>query len=119
MSGFVVDAENVRRSVWPNVTREELVALCGRLARLEERDVVVVFDGPAPELEVPARVRLHGEAGRSADDLIVELVPELGPGASTVATSDRGLRARLVESGVSVVGGGAFVRHLLQHRSAT
>ncbi len=40
MSTIVVDAENVRRSVWPNVSREKLVSLCGRLA-VERLDLVV------------------------------------------------------------------------------
>lgn len=114
MSTIVVDAENVRRSVWPNVSREELVSLCGRLAEDEQLDVVVVFDGPPAAVEGPAGVRLVGEPGRSADDLIVELAAMLAPGSSTVATSDRGLRSRLPASGLTIVGGGAFVRGLLR-----
>lgn len=116
MSTIVVDAENVRRSVWPNVSREELVSLCGRLAGDEQHDVVVVFDGPPVQVDPPRGVRLVGEPGRSADDLIVELAATLAPGSSTVATSDRGLRSRLPASAASIVGGGAFVRDLLRRR---
>jgi hypothetical protein len=103
--------------MWPNMSREELVALCGRLAEDEQHDVVVVFDGLPPQVEAQVGVRMVGERGRSADDLIVELAAMLTPG-STVATSDRGLRARLRESGVSIVGGGTFLRDLLR-RGAT
>jgi hypothetical protein len=117
VTAIVVDAENVRRSVWPNVSREELVALCGRLSRDEALDVVVVFDGPAGEIDAPPGVTLLGERGRTADDLIVELSTALPAGGGSVATSDRGLRSRL-ETGVSVIGGGTFVRDLLRRGAA-
>jgi rRNA-processing protein FCF1 len=61
-------------------------------------------------------VRLVAADGRSADDLIVELAATLAPDIAEVATSDRGLRARLADSNVSFVGGGALVRDLLRHR---
>lgn len=108
---IVVDAENVRRSIWPNVARDELIRLCGVRAGATGDDLVVVLDGPPPHGPASAGVRVVGEAGRSADDLIVELVTSLA-GPVTVATSDRGLRARLPD-GVAVVGGGRFVRLLL------
>jgi hypothetical protein len=111
----VVDAENVRRSVWPNVSRDELVELCGRLAHEDALDVFVVFDGALVAVTAPERVRLVGEPGRSADDLIVELAATVAPD-STVATSDRGLRSRLRPTGVSTVGGGTFVRDLVRRR---
>jgi rRNA-processing protein FCF1 len=116
MSLLVVDAENVRRSVWPNVELDELVALCARHGEEAGVDVVVALDGPATRAGAPGSVRLLAEPGRSADDVIVELLAGLAPGAVTVATSDRGLRARLEGRGVSFVGGGGFVRELLRHR---
>lgn len=116
MNVLVVDAENVRRSIWPNVRLDELVSLCGRHAGEAGVDVVVVLDGGAAPFDAPPSVRLLAEPGRSADDLIVELVAELAPGTVTVATSDRGLRARLEGHGASFVGGGAFVRALLRDR---
>lgn len=103
-----VDAENVRRSIWPNVGREELV----RLARLwsEERElhVQIVFDGRAPDGAVGAK-------GESADDRIASDAAELaGRGEPYwLVTSDRGLRERAEEDAERVVGGGAFVRELL------
>lgn len=113
---LVVDAENVRRSVWPNVGRDELVRLCARHGEQEGLDVVVVFDGPPPpvasEVAPGEGVRLLGEPGRSADDLIAALAAAGPPGNLVVATSDRGLGARLPPE-VEVVGGGRFVRLLL------
>jgi rRNA-processing protein FCF1 len=112
---LVVDAENVRRSIWPNVTLDELVELCDRHAHAAAVEVVVVLDRPAA-VEGSDRLRLVAADGRSADDLIVELAGTLAPGVATVATSDRGLRVRLADSGVSFLGGGALVRDLLRHR---
>lgn len=114
MGTLVVDAENVRRSVWPNVSRTELVRLCGWYAHEHGLSVAVVFDGAPPTTEARDDVRLVGEPGRSADDLIVELVATFGPEAATVATSDRGIRQRLGGTGASLVGGGSFIRELLR-----
>jgi hypothetical protein len=41
----LVDANNVRRSVWPNVSGEELVERCRAWARAHGYEVVPVFDG--------------------------------------------------------------------------
>ena len=40
-----VDAENVRRSLWPNIPRAELRDLVGRWAEREGVDARVVFEG--------------------------------------------------------------------------
>jgi pseudouridylate synthase len=45
----IVDAENVRRSVWPNLSPEELVARARAWAAREGHDLLIVFDGPAPD----------------------------------------------------------------------
>jgi len=45
----LVDAENVRRSRWPNLSRQELVERCRSWAEARGFDLRVVFDGPAPE----------------------------------------------------------------------
>lgn len=108
---LVVDAENVRRSIWPNVGRAELVELCGAYAEREGVGVEVVFDGPPPDVQVPVGVTLTGERGLSADDLVAARAATLAPG-DAVATSDRGLRDRL-PAGVRLVGGGRLVRILL------
>jgi hypothetical protein len=103
-----IDAENVRRSIWPNVEREELVPLAERWSKENGLPVRVVFDGRAP-------ARAIGTAGENADDLIAREADELAARGEPywLVTSDRGLRARAAEGAERVVGGGAFVRELL------
>ncbi len=57
---LVVDAENVRRSIWPNVALEELLELCGRHAEASSVELVVALDGPLPDLDARYRVHLPG-----------------------------------------------------------
>jgi hypothetical protein len=105
MALVIVDAENVRRSIWPNVSREDLVARAREWARREGHDLVIVFDGPAPE---QARDLVGSQ---HADDEIVRIATsERRP--FWVATSDRGLRDRLADRPERIVGGGTFVRLL-------
>jgi len=105
----VVDAENVRRSVWPNVSRERLVELVRRWAEGHDCDVLVVFDGPAEDAG-GGRVRVVGTSGESADDRIAREVGELD--RYWLVTSDRELRQRAGGGAERVVGGGSFVREL-------
>jgi len=104
----LVDAENVRRSTWPNVGREELVGLVERWARQEAVTAVVVFDGTAPEGAV-------GSGWQSADDWITGKAAELSEAGVTyrLVTSDRELRRRAGGGAETVVGGGRFLRELL------
>ena len=44
MVTVLVDAENVRRSLWPNLTRQELVKRAQAWGSREGHDVVVVFE---------------------------------------------------------------------------
>jgi hypothetical protein len=101
----IVDAENVRRSVWPNLSPEELVARARAWAAREGHDLLIVFDGSAPE-EAPDLV-----GSPYADDEIVRVAEE-AEGPLWVVTSDRGLRARLAGLADRVLGGGAFARSL-------
>ncbi len=102
----VVDAENVRRSVWPNIGREQLVELCRAWAEESGRRAVVVFDGAAPGgLESGPACVVVG-AGGSADDWIADAV-----GPYWLVTSDRALRERATGA-VRTLGGGAFAREL-------
>jgi len=98
----VVDAENVRRSRWPNLSKQELLERARRWAQREEVDLVVVFDGPAPEDAADVASAPH------ADDEIVRIVREhYGP--VWLATSDRELRRRVGERAVKTLGGGRFL----------
>jgi hypothetical protein len=100
---IVVDAENVRRSAWPNLSKVELVERSRAWAEREGFDLLVVFDGPRPE-DAPD---LLGSGGRSADDVIAEL-----PAAFWLVTSDRALRERVGDKAERVLGGGSFLREI-------
>ena len=93
MATVIVDAENVRRSVWPNIGREELEALCAAWGAANGHEAVVVW-----------------ETELSADDWIARHAPGLRP--YWLVTSDRELRTRAGGDAERVVGGGAFAREL-------
>jgi hypothetical protein len=99
----VVDAENVRRSTWPNLSKDELVRRSREWAEHQDASLLIVFDGAPPE-EAPDLV---GSGARSADDVIAEL-----DGPFTLVTSDRGLRQRVGDRADRTVGGGSFLGDL-------
>ena len=103
----LVDAENVRRSLWPNIPPERLVELVDAWAEREGVDAVVVFDGPAPGAAV-------GTERESADDWIAREAARLAAAGSPywLVTSDRGLRARAAAAAEKTIGGGSFAREL-------
>jgi hypothetical protein len=88
----LVDAENVRRSLWPNIPKDELVELCAAWAESEGQEVEVVWEGD-----------------ESADDRIARKVTELEPPV-WVVTSDRELRERVEPYAGRIIGGGSFAR---------
>jgi hypothetical protein len=94
----LVDAENVRRSVWPNIGRDELVERCRAWAAEQGVEIDVVFEGER----------------ESADDRLRELAARLaGEGRPYwLVTSDRELRASAGGEAERVVGGGTFAREL-------
>ena len=94
-----IDAENVRRSQWPNLGRDELVELAEAWGEREGVRPVVVFEGR-----------------ETADDRIAREAAELD-GPYWLVTSDRGLRERAADRAERVIGGGAFL-HELQRRGA-
>jgi YacP-like NYN domain len=106
---LVVDAENVRRSAWPNVAPERLVELVRAWAAERGCRALVVFDGSARG-EGDERCRVVGSGPESADDWIVAAVPELG--RYWLVTSDRELRRRVGGTAERVLGGGSFLREL-------
>lgn len=107
LTRVVVDAENVRRSAWPNVSRGELVAHARAWAEREGAELLIVFDGEAPENASD----LVGSGRRSADDVIAEL-----DGTFWLATSDRELRARVGSQAERFLGGGSFLAELREAR---
>jgi predicted RNA-binding protein with PIN domain len=91
----LVDGENVRRSVWPNIARAELEEWSRAWGREHGHDVVVVWEG-----------------AETADDRIARDVQELTP-PLWVVTSDRELRERVADHVERTLGGGAFARELV------
>ena len=88
-----VDAENVRRSAWPNVSGPELVRLVADWAAREGVEPRVVF-----------------ESDETADDRIAR--EAAAEDRYWLVTSDRGLRARAGGRAERVIGGGSFLRRL-------
>jgi hypothetical protein len=105
----LVDAPNVRRSLWPNLSPEQLVELLGRWAEAEGVDAVAIFDGPAPD-EVPG-VEVVGTGAESADDWITRRAAALSE-PYVLVTSDRELRERAGRNAERIIGGGTFAREL-------
>jgi len=103
----LVDAENVRRSRWPNLSRLELVEHARAWAVANGHPLVLVFDGAAPELADDVV-----GAGGSADDWLAEHAAEHAP--YWLVTSDRELRERAGGAAESILGGGAFLGELLE-----
>jgi hypothetical protein len=103
LTRVVVDAENVRRSAWPNLTRAELVTRARAWAEREGAELLIVFDGDTPE----AAPDLLGSGRRSADDVIAEL-----EGQFWLASSDRELRFRVGAKAERLLGGGSFLSEL-------
>ena len=90
----IVDAENVRRSVWPNIARDELVTLVETWADGQGHRALVVFEGE-----------------ETADDRIARWAAE-PEGPYWLVTSDRELRERAGGRAERVIGGGGFARML-------
>jgi len=103
MALVVVDAENVRRSCWPNVSRGQLVERVREWAAREGHELLIVFDGDPPEQAVDLL------ASANADDAIVELAAGLDR-PWWLVSSDRGLRTRVGDGPERIMGGGSFIR---------
>jgi predicted RNA-binding protein with PIN domain len=111
----LVDAENVRRSEWPNIGREELVELVRAWAEATGAHALVVFDGEPPAVaDAGETLKVVGTAGESADDRIARDAEALARDGRPyrLVTSDRGLRARAAVGADDVIGGGTFARTL-------
>jgi hypothetical protein len=112
----LVDAENVRRSRWPNVPGARLVELCAGCAEREGVRCVVVFDGAPPggERELGALLVTGSGAGSADDRLVEEAERAVRANEVWLASSDRELRARTAHTVARVVGGGSFLQELLE-----
>jgi predicted RNA-binding protein with PIN domain len=102
----IVDGENVRRSVWPNIGDRQLVELVREWAEREGVEPLVVFDCRAP-VEADDVV---GTGRETADDWIVREAESYAP--YWLVTSDRELRARVGDGAERVLGGGSFAREI-------
>ena len=110
----LVDAENVRRSLWPNLSERRLVELLARWAEREAVAVVAVFDDE-PAVDARAGVEVVAAGDESADDWIAQRGAELAAAGEPyrLVTSDRELRRRAGAAAAAIAGGGAFARELL------
>jgi predicted RNA-binding protein with PIN domain len=111
MALVLVDAENVRRSQWPNVRPKRLVERVRHWGDATGHEVLIVFDRRAP-VEGDDVV---GTADESADDWLVRRARELLAAGEPywLVTSDRALRTAAGEGAERTVGGGAFLREVL------
>ena len=94
MATVIVDAENVRRSLWPNIPEDELEKLAQAWGDAAGHEVIVVWEG-----------------SETADDRIAREVREHEPPV-WVVTSDRELRDRVGRRAERLIGGGSFAREL-------
>jgi uncharacterized protein YaiI (UPF0178 family) len=108
----LVDAPNVRRSLWPNLSPERLVELLASWAEREGAQAVAVFDGPAPA--PVSGVEVVGTGTESADDWITRRARELDE-PYVLVTSDRELRERAGGHAERIIGGGAFAKALIEY----
>ena len=123
----LVDAHNVARSRWPNLSEAKLIGRAGAWAASRNVDVVLVFDGTlgaerreedGADAGEPgtsrAHVRIVETHGGSADDWIAQEAARLRANdvAHWLVTSDRELRERAGSGAERVIGGGSFLRQL-------
>jgi YacP-like NYN domain len=110
----LVDAENVRRSLWPNIPPAELVELTRAWARDAGARAVVVFDGDAPAAEPDEHVTTVATGAESADEWIAREAGRLRDSGEAfwLVSSDRALRAEAGAGAARTIGGGAFARQL-------
>ena len=115
MTVVLVDANNVRRSRWPNLRPDELLDRTRAWAERHDHELVIVFDREAPggitgEQRLDERTTLVGSGGESADDWLIREAPRFA--GAWLVTSDRALREAAGSNAAWVVGGGAFLREL-------
>ena len=114
----LVDAENVRRSRWPNIAPEDLVRATCRWAEESGVRAIVVFDGPAPDGLESEHCRVVPTEGESADDWIARRAADLRADSASfwLVTSDRELRRAAGDGAERTIGGGSFAGELRLRR---
>ena len=120
----IVDGNNVmgQRVGWhrnKSAAQQRLIEEVERTARHRNEPYILVFDA-GPESCIPDGVRQspftvrYARRGKSADELILELVYSQGkPSDVTVVTSDRALTRQIQALGAKAMRSGDF-RHLLE-----
>jgi predicted RNA-binding protein with PIN domain len=104
----------------PAAEARRLADFLGRYAEAADERVVVVFDGNCPPpLEkgaTPRRVKVvYSGKARKADDVLVEMAGEQGPGAGAiVVSSDREVRARTHETPAESMTSDQFRSHAIE-----
>jgi predicted RNA-binding protein with PIN domain len=111
---LLVDANNVLRSLWPNMPADELVERTRALAAEEGLRPVLVFDGGVRREELEDGTLVVGAGRESADAWIAREAERLRAEGRPfqLVTSDRALRADAGRGAKRVVGGGSFARRL-------
>ena len=115
----LVDAENVRRSDWPNIGKEELVELVRAWAEETGSHALVVFDGQPPDVDGGLsregrgrKRRNRGRPDRARRGNLAQLGRPTGSSPPTVGSVAGGAPARQWAAGFDLVGGGTFARTL-------
>jgi hypothetical protein len=115
---LVVDARNVMRSRWPNLSVNRVIDLTRAWSDREDVRALIVFDGEPSGFgtgvsELDERTRVVGTRG-SADDWIAEQAELLARegGRVWLVSSDRGLRQRVARFVERTIGGGSFAGQL-------
>ena len=111
---LLVDANNVLRSLWPNMPADELVERTRAWAAAEGLRAVLVFDGDVPARKLEDGTLVVGAGCESADAWIAREAERLRAEEHPfqLVTSDRALRADAGRGAERVVGGGSFARRL-------
>ncbi|MFN2472278.1 MAG: hypothetical protein ABR583_15095 [Gaiellaceae bacterium] len=114
MTIALVDARNVLRSCWPNLSETELVAGCGRWAESERLQALAVFDGTTAGVSAHAACAILETGKASADDWIAALTATMVERGQPywLVTSDRELRERAGGGAERTIGGGTLARLL-------
>ena len=103
----IIDGNNLMHAVSPSGGRDVVRRQALQKVRGEGVTITVVFDGPPPQgtptIEHLGKVTVRYSGARTADDAIVELIPNgRKAGEWVVVTDDRGLARRVKERGGTV-----------------